>query len=137
MVERSLTPGVRKVGKDSPYKGFRRRSFSKLERLLFKKDFSAVFSDPTGRFSANSLRILYRNNDQGLSRVGIIVPKKVVRLATTRNRYKRLIREQFRQTKEYLPNIDIVFLLNKKVNEKELGRACDRIWKFLTLEIDD
>ena len=136
MVERSLTPGEQKVEKGLPYKGCKSSSFGKSEKLLLKKDFSDVFRSPTGRFSADSLRILYRRNDHGLSRIGVIVPKKVVRLATKRNRYKRLIKEQFRQTKGYLPNVDIVLLLNRKVNEKELGQACDRIWKFLTLEID-
>ena len=136
MVEKSSTPGEQRVGKDSQYKGFKSASFGKSERLLLKKDFSEVFRTPTGRFSANSLRILYRKNDQGLSRIGIIVPKKVVKLATTRNRYKRLIKEQFRRSKEYLPNVDIVLLLNKKVNEKELSLACGRIWEFLTFEID-
>ena len=137
MVERSSTPGEQREEEGLLYKGPKSNSFGKSERLLLKKDFSAVFRDPSGRFSANSLRILYRKSDHELSRIGIIIPKKVVRLATTRNRYKRLIKEQFRRTKEYLPNVDMVLLLNGKVNEAELGQACDRIWKFLTLEIGD
>ena len=137
MVEKSLTPGEQRVGKDLPYKKFKSASFKKSERLLLKADFSTVFRSPTGRFSTNSLRMLYRKNNLGLSRIGIVVPKKVVKLATSRNRQKRLIKEQFRQAKECLPNVDMVLLLNRKVNERELMQSCDRIWNFLSLEVDD
>ena len=137
MVEKSLTPGEQRVGKDLPYKKFKSASFKKSERLLLKAEFSAVFKSPTGRFSANPLRMLYKKNNLGLSRIGIVVPKKVVRLATARNRQRRLIKEQFRQAKECLPNVDIVLLLNRKVDEKELMQSCDRIWNFLTFDIEN
>ena len=137
MVEKSSTPGEQRVGKNLPFKKLKSASFDKSEKLLLKADFSTVFSHPHWRFSASPLRMLCRRNDLGLSRIGIIVPKKIVRLATSRNRHKRVIREQFRLFKEYLPNVDIVLLLNKRVCEKELMQSCERIWKFLTYEIDD
>ena len=137
MVEKSSTPGERKVEKDLPFKKPRNASFTKSEKLLLKTEFSAVFRNPNGRFSAKPLSLLYKRNDLGLSRIGIIVPKKIVRLATSRNRHKRVIKEQFRFVKECLPNIDMVLLLNQRVREKELLQGCERIWKFLTLEIDD
>ena len=137
MVEKSSTPGEQREEKSFPHKKSKRASLSKSERLLLKEDFSAVFSAPTGQFSASPLRILYRKNDLGLSRIGIIIPKKIVRLASARNRHKRLIKEQFRRVKESLPNVDIVFLLKRKVSEKELMWGCDRTWNFLTFEIID
>ena len=137
MVEKSSTPGDQRVEKDLPFEKVESASFIKSEKLLLKADFSAVFRDPNGRFSANPLRMLYRKNDRGLSRIGIVIPKKIVRLATSRNRHKRVIREQFRLVKKCLPNVDIVLLLNKRVCEKELMQSCERIWNFLTYEIDD
>ena len=136
MVERSSTPDERRVEKGLPFKRLESASFSKLERLLLKADFSAVFRNPDGRFSANSLRMLYRKNDLGLSRIGIIVPKKIIRLATSRNRHKRVVKEQFRLVKECLPNVDIVLLFTKRACEKDLMQSCERIWKFLIEEID-
>ena len=127
-------PGERRVEKGSPFKKLGSASFSKSEKLLLKADFSAVFRDPNGRFTANPLRMLYRKNDLGLSRIGIIIPKKIVRLATSRNRHKRVIREHFRIVKDCLPNVDIVLLLNKRVCEKELTQGCERIWTFLARE---
>ena len=134
MVEKSSTPGEQRVEKGLPSSKVKSASFRKSENLLLKTDFSAVFSAPSGQFTTNALRMLYRENVLGLSRVGIIVPKKIFRLASVRNRYKRLIREQFRQVKKSLPNADIVLFLNKKVSEKELIIGCDRTWGFLTFE---
>ena len=136
MVEKSSTPGEQKVEKNLPYNKLESASFSKREKLFLKEDFSAVFRTPNGRFSTNPLRVLYRKNNLGLSRIGIIVPKKVVGLATSRNRYKRLIREQFRRVKKTLPNADIVLLLKRKVSERELMKGCDRTWDFLTSECE-
>ena len=137
MVEKSSTPDEQRVEKNLPFKKLESASFSKSEKLLLKADFSAVFSNPHWRFSASPLRMLSRRNDLGLSRIGIIVPKKIVRLATARNRHKRLIKEQFRLVKKTLPNVDIVLLLKKRVCEKDLMQGCGRIWNFLTIEIDD
>ena len=137
MVEKSSTLGEQKVENDLPFKELESASFRKSEKLLLKADFSEVFRRPDGRFSTDPLRMLYRNNDLGLSRIGIIVPKKIVRLATTRNRHKRLIKEQFRLVKKTLPNVDIVLLLKKRVCEKDLMQGCGRIWNFLTTKIDD
>ena len=137
MVEKSSTPDEQRVGKNLPFKKIESASFRKSEKLLLRADFSAVFSNPHWKFSASSLRMLCRRNDLGLSRIGIIVPKKIVRLATSRNRYKRVIKEQFRLVKKCLPNVDIVLLLNKRVCEKELMQSCERIWGFLTRECDD
>ena len=137
MVEKSSTPDEQRVGKNLPFKKLETASFSKSEKLLLKADFSIVFSKPHWRFSASPLRMLCRRNDLGLSRIGIIVPKKIVRLATARNRHKRLIKEQFRLVKKNLPNVDIVLLLKKRICEKDLIQGCERLWKFLTTEIDD
>ena len=137
MVEKSLTPGELREGKDLLYREFKNASFGKSEKLLLKSDFSAVFNAPSGRYTTNPFRMLYRENHLGLSRIGIVIPKKFVRLATSRNRYKRLIREQFRRVKKCLPNVDIVVLLNRNVSEKELMEACDQTWKFLAFEIDN
>ena len=137
MVEKSSTPDEQRVGKNSPSKELKSAAFNKSEKLLLKADFSAVFNNPHWRFSASPLRMLCRRNDLGLSRMGIIVPKKIVRLATSRNRHKRVIKEQFRLAKKSLPNVDIVLLLNKRVCEKELMQSCERIWNFLTHEIDE
>ena len=123
-------PDEQKEGKDLPYSKAKTTTFSRSERLLSKTDFSEVFGGPTGRFSAGPVRVLYRKNNLGCSRIGIIVPKKLIRLSTERNRYKRLVREQFRKVKRSLPDIDMVLLLNRKASEQEMMQGCDRVWNF-------
>ncbi len=44
------------------------------------------------------------------ARLGITVPKRVVKFAHDRNRIKRLLREAFRQTRAQLPAIHLVIL---------------------------
>ena len=137
MAEKSSMLGEPKEEKGLPYRKIKDATFSRSQRLLSKTDFSAVFGSPTGRFSINPIRLLYRNNNLGFSRIGIIVPKKLVRLSAERNRYKRLVREQFRHVKESLPDFDMVLLLNRKANEQEIMQGCNRVWDFLTFESGD
>ena len=134
---KSLMPGEQKEEKSLPCETAESATFSRSERLLLKSDFSVVFKAPTGTYSTEPIRLIYRKNNLELSRLGIIIPKKIVRLATARNRSKRLIRERFREVKANLPNVDIVLLLNKEVDGKKLVQGCDRAWRFLTFKMDD
>jgi ribonuclease P protein component len=49
-----------------------------------------------------------RPNDLAHARLGLIVSRRVVPLATRRNRYKRLMREAFRLRQQELGNLDVV-----------------------------
>jgi ribonuclease P protein component len=53
--------------------------------------------------------------DQGAARLGCVVPKRLTRLATRRNRLKRVARESFRVCRDCLPAGDIVFRQIAKV----------------------
>jgi len=49
------------------------------------------------------------------ARIGLVVPKKNIRLAVHRNLFKRLVRETFRKKKAGLQALDIVVLAKKDV----------------------
>jgi len=51
-----------------------------------------------------------------LARLGLVVPKKLCKLAVHRNLAKRLVREAFRQQRAGLPACDLVFRLAVNVN---------------------
>ena len=51
------------------------------------------------------------SNDLGMTRLGLIVAKKVLRRAVDRNRAKRVIRESFRR--QSLPALDVVVRLTE------------------------
>ncbi|HRH80848.1 MAG TPA: ribonuclease P protein component [Thiobacillaceae bacterium] len=78
------------------------------DKILRKTDeFSSVF-----RFKQVSrgvcLDLFVMPNDLSHARLGLAVPRRVVRLASRRNRLKRLMREMFRLRQDLLPGLDVV-----------------------------
>jgi ribonuclease P protein component len=73
-------------------------------RLRRREDFAKVYAKGDRyRGTYLSLRILLDGNDP-LTRIGIVVSKKVSKLAVTRNRFKRQLRAIFRQLLSQLKN---------------------------------
>ena len=54
--------------------------------------------------------VLYRSNDFDQARLGLAISKKNCKLATDRNRLKRLVRESFRTHREMLAGLDVIVL---------------------------
>jgi ribonuclease P protein component len=75
--------------------------FPKRLRLLSRIDFRAVYNDHTTAGDA-MIRLLGRLSDSPDSRLGLSVSRKVGN-AVCRNRWKRLLREAFRLSREKLP----------------------------------
>jgi ribonuclease P protein component len=84
--------------------------FEKKFRLLSASDFSAL---KDGSLSAKkpTVIIYYKKNSLNLTRIGLSVPKKIGK-ATIRNRYKRLVRELFRQSSSKYLGYDILFVIS-------------------------
>ena len=84
-------------------------SFSKQFRLRLRAEFQQVMRNR--RSVADSVLIVYGlRNELGYSRLGLAVSKKVGG-AVVRNKWKRLIREVFRQERVRLPvGLDFVVL---------------------------
>ncbi len=83
------------------------QTFGRGRRLLTKREFDAVLRQPLLRIRRGGLWLAARPNSVGVSRLGMIVAKRVVRRAVGRNRVKRMIRESFRQ-RASLPAADLV-----------------------------
>ena len=71
-------------------------------------------------------------NACGSARLGLVIPKKYIRLAVTRNQIKRCVRESFRV--QNLPGVDIVFVaykgsaeLPRQVLREQLGAQWKRL----------
>lgn len=84
--------------------------FDRGRRLLTSADYSGVFRDATYKVAHRHYLLLARPKTAGCARLGLIVSKKNARLATRRNRIKRVVRESFRLRGENLDSLDIVFL---------------------------
>jgi ribonuclease P protein component len=88
-------------------------SFGKGRRLLTSGDFTFVFDSATFKVSHQHYLLLARENTLGQARLGLVVAKKNIRLATRRNRTKRVARETFRHSCQLLNSLDVVFLPRK------------------------
>jgi ribonuclease P protein component len=106
------------------------RSFPHDYRLASSGDFRRVYRNAwrgrTGPFGWH-----VRPNGCGHPRLGLAVPKKVVKKATDRSRVKRLLRESFRHNREGLPAVDIVVsvkALPADFHDPKLNRDVGEIW---------
>ena len=94
-------------------------AFPKAQRLLTSDDFQSVFADAPVRASHKYFLILARPNQKDAARLGLIIAKKHIRLATERNRMKRLIRETFRHQAATFAPIDVIVLARKGMDTLE------------------
>lgn len=68
------------------------------------------------------------HNDAGWPRLGLIIPKRQVRLAVRRNTLKRWIREAFRHRQQCLPAADIVVRVQgAALTHDQVEAAFDRL----------
>jgi len=77
---------------------------------------------------------LCRQNDQDVARLGLAIAKKQLRLAVSRNRIKRLIRDSFRFNQELLAGLDIVVLTRTSVlkcSNNEILLQLETLWQQL------
>jgi ribonuclease P protein component len=99
--------------------------FTRQRRLLTAAQYAAVFA--ARRSLKGACFVLhYRFNDQGSSRLGLVIPKKQARTAVLRNAIKRQAREAFRFRCLDLPATDLVLRLAKPVERDAAGDPAAR-----------
>jgi ribonuclease P protein component len=82
-------------------------SFSSQAKLLKTDEFSSVFN-LRKRIANKHLVFRYRANALNRPRLGLIVSKKIAKLAVDRNYMKRVLREMFRLNQHNLPACDMI-----------------------------
>ena len=110
-------------------------SFSRTYRLTTKADYAAVFDEKQLKVSQGWFLALYIKNQKAYPRLGIIVSKRIVRKASSRNYLKRIIREGFRVRKTAMEAIDLVIMTRKGCkleNKVKLQQELDTLWQRLT-----
>ena len=103
-------------------------------RLLTGGDFKRVFDKADFKVSDTHLLILARLSQSDHPRIGFVFSKKNIRRAVNRNRVRRIIRESFRLNQHQLPNVDIVVLSRRGIDELEneqLHALIAKSWKRL------
>lgn len=108
--------------------------FSRTLRLLRSSDYARVFGAAEIKVSDKNLLILASGNQLGFPRLGLVIAKKNVRTAVSRNRVKRVVRETFRCSQDSLAGLDYVVLARKGLGDLDssqlhslLGRQWARV----------
>ncbi|MFV2061014.1 MAG: ribonuclease P protein component, partial [Gammaproteobacteria bacterium] len=78
--------------------------FTRSSRLTDAAEYAYVFAQACKQ-SNKHFTLLSRQNDREVARLGLAIAKKQLRLAVSRNRIKRLIRESFRFNQELLTGL--------------------------------
>ncbi|WP_413113686.1 ribonuclease P protein component [Thaumasiovibrio sp. DFM-14] len=109
-------------------------AFLRELRLLTPEHYQHVFQQ-AHRAGSPHLTILARKNTLGHPRLGLAVPKKQIKTAVDRNRFKRVVRESFRLRQNQLPAKDFIVIAKKSANElsnEELNAVLDKLWHRLS-----
>lgn len=99
-------------------------------------DFTRVFREGQ-RTGGGGLTVLTVKNTVDHPRLGLAIAKKHIRLATDRNRIKRIIRESFRLNQSAFSNIDIVVLSRPGLTRREdtqIWSALERHWSTVVTQ---
>lgn len=69
----------------------------------------------------------YQENEKGMLQVAVVVSKKINKLATKRNKLKRIFIDALKKTIEYNMPFDLVFYLKKSVEGKTSNELSEEI----------
>ncbi len=97
----------------------RSNDFGWLKKMRETDEFSSVFRFRCS-YRGACLDVLAAPNGLDIPRLGMIVPKKVIRTAVGRNRVKRLLREWFRLGQANIAGLDVIARLKSRGNEMML-----------------
>lgn len=109
-------------------------TFRKSLRLLTTHDFKSGFDKASIKHSTQHLLMLAHTTPLPQPRLGLVIPKKNIRLAVDRNRIKRLLRETFRLQQHQLQTLDVVVLARKSlsnVSDDQLFSLLTKHWRQL------
>ena len=97
-------------------------------------EFNRVF-DKAVRSSDQYFTVLARRNEHGYPRLGLAISKKKAKLAVTRNRLKRIIRESFRRKQHELSCVDYVVMAGHRCSNADSSRLMQSLeahWQKLS-----
>lgn len=100
-------------------RGERVEGYPRRHRFCTRGSFGPVLKD--GRKIRGRLAVLHVHPaPAGVSRLGVALTRKLVGLATRRNRVKRAIREAFRRSPLKAGSLDLVVTLRERVRDEDI-----------------
>lgn len=107
--------------------------FSPRVRLRRSAEFKAVLARGR-RHSDACFTVVCLPRKSGPTRLGLVVSRRVSRLAVQRNRIKRQIRESFRQHRKHMPAMDMVVMARARAaasSNQTLATSLGQHWQRL------
>ncbi|MBP7080899.1 MAG: ribonuclease P protein component [Rhodocyclaceae bacterium] len=89
------------------------------------REFSEVLGSRQSR-RGEFFSLHHRQSSSGVARLGLVIPKRLARHATTRNLIRRQAREVFRSCLATLPPMDLVLRLTRSTKELGLDRETQK-----------
>lgn len=90
----------------------------KLAKMIKTDDFSSVFNFRK-RINTPYLAMHYQPNAHQRPRLGLVVSKKIAKLAVSRNYMRRVLRELFRLKQHEICHVDLIIRVQKKYNKRD------------------
>lgn len=109
------------------------QNFPRSYRLTRADQYNRVFQQAI-RSNDKALTVLARPNGLAHPRLGLAVSKKCAKLAVSRHRIKRLVRESFRKHNLALPALDIVVTCRPvivRMTNSQVRVALEKQWQKL------
>ncbi|ELI1812877.1 ribonuclease P protein component [Vibrio fluvialis] len=109
-------------------------AFNRELRLLTPEHYQNVFQQ-AHRAGSPHFTVIARDNNLSHPRLGLAVPKKQIKTAVGRNRFKRLARESFRLNQHKLAHKDFVVIAKKSAQDlsnEEMFTLFDKLWHRLS-----
>ncbi len=106
-------------------------SFTPQERLHTASQHQRVFNQ-ADKSSSESFIMLFRENNVGFPRTGVVVAKRKAKRAVDRNLIKRIVRDSFRLNKTKLPSYDFIVILKSpitKIRRDKLRKEITILWQ--------
>ena len=114
--------------------------FPPSSRLLSSAQYRFLFKGGK-RISRQGLTLIVKPNGMEKPRLGMTIPKRLVKKAVGRNAIKRRIRESFRHNQQSLNGIDIVVMANSgisKLSNQQVSDLINPLWdKVAKLKWED
>ena len=132
---RSLTPAAQRDVSALPSKGLAHSKyrFPRACRLTTASAFKHVF-DNAFKSSDGYVSILAKANGSDCPRLGLAISKRNIRLASGRNRLKRVVRETFRLYQHELSGVDFVIMARAgalQADHETISRSLRKHWARL------
>ena len=112
--------------------------FAKQAKLIKTDEFSSVFNFRK-RISAKHLVIHYQPNVLQHPRLGLVVGKKIAKLAVSRNYMRRVLRELFRLHQHEISHADVIVRVQKKfspIDYSQINQEFDTLVAQLNLKLN-